>query len=162
MSDPVDQAPDDGGMGVDQALEAAMSDPVDPDGDPAADLDPGGDPGGDPLADPGADQGTSWDDQLMSSLTRSPSKSLHDIDQSEYFDPEAGGTNRMLLVLDDVVTQGDGLQNWMHLLVAAVEITVSDVIDDDDETDEQSRDDTHENTETELSETDGSHDLEVR
>lgn len=80
-------------------------------------------------AEPSQERGGSLIDQLLEAATRSPDKSLREIDKSEYFDPENGGTDRLTLVFDDVVTNGDGLQNWMHLLVAVAEIAVSDEFD---------------------------------
>lgn len=64
-------------------------------------------------------------DEVLEAATRTPDKSLHEIDESEFFDPENGGTRRLLLVGDDVVTNGEGLSNWQHALIAVVEIAVS-------------------------------------
>lgn len=149
-----DDAPDETADAVDDALEAAMSVPEGegegvPDGDPL---------GPDPLEAP--DDGGGWDADLIDALTRSPDKSIHQIDQSEYFDPEAGGTNRLILVADDVLTNGEGLPNWAHLLIGAVEVAIDPPERSGDDGDGESRDGDHENDETELSEMD-TRDLEV-
>lgn len=102
-------------------------------------------------------------ERVLEIATRSPSKSLHDINESDYFDPENGGTKRLLLVFDDAVTEGEGLQNWMHVLVALAELSVGDGLDvlagesDGGESDESG---TQSNTETTLEETpDGGYDI---
>lgn len=76
---------------------------------------------GDEMA-PAPAEGGSWTDEIYNGLRRSPDKSLHEIDESEYFDVENGGTSRLFLVFDDMVTHGDGLENWMLLVIGCIEI----------------------------------------
>lgn len=133
---------------IDDALGTAVDDPMagsDPEG-PASDL--GADLGADGVDQPGG----SWDDQLLEVLTRSPDKSIHQVDRSEYFDPEAGGINRLVLVADDAVTNGDGLQNWMHLCIAMAEIAIGEI----DVSNESADHESHESSGTTLEETDTS------
>lgn len=80
-------------------------------------------------AEPSETSSTSLIGDLLEGATRTPEKSLHDIDKSEYFDPETGGTNRLVLVFDDIATHGDGLKNWQHAIIGVVEIAVSDGLD---------------------------------
>lgn len=111
----------------------------------------------DPLESPdeamaGDSPSQSWDDQLLDSLTRPPAKTIHDIDESEYFDPENGGKKRLMLVADDMITQGDGLQNWMHICIGLVEIVISEA-DGSSEADETEQDGAQTEKGTSLEET---------
>lgn len=144
--EPETAAADPEGDAVDMALDAALSEPAE--GAEAA-ADPLADEA-DALADHGAEAGGDWVSEMTDALTRSPAKSIHEIDESEYFDPEAGGKNRLLLVADDIVTQGDGLQNWMHLVIGAVEITLQEAAGESGESQ------SHETGDTALEETDTS------
>lgn len=60
---------------------------------------------------------------LWDHLTRAPSKSVHEADASEWFDPDAGGKDRLALVAEDVMGS-EGVPNWLHLVVGAVEIVI--------------------------------------
>lgn len=99
----------------------------DPDHDPA-----------DPTADPTADEVVLEDESpttIWDHLTRSPSKSVHDADASEWFDPEAGGRDRLALVGEDVLG-AEGVPNWVHLVVGVVEIMLAQQPDSDPDHDE--------------------------
>lgn len=91
--------------------------------------------------------------QAFDLATRAPSKSLAEIDEGEYFDPENGGTRRLMLVFDDIVSDGEGLQNWMHVCVAMAEIAVDGGIDALDGN-SKSGESTESNPETTLEQTD--------
>lgn len=73
-------------------------------------------------ADEPADEpdGVRWVDVLR----RAPSGSIETASAREIFSPDAGGWDRVALVLEDVLA-GEGLPNWAHLLIAPVEIAIA-------------------------------------
>lgn len=81
-----------------------------------------------PEVDPG--RSTIWDH-----LTACPDRSVTEVDHRDLFSPEDGGFDRFALVVEDCL-QSDGVPNWVHLVVGAIEVALGEVRDRDGRADQ--------------------------
>lgn len=93
-------------------------------GDPSGGDHPGGATDaelGDAIADVDSieDEPTS----ILDHLKRAPDGSIEDANASEMFSIEEGAEDRLALVAEDVLSS-EGVPNWLHLTVAAIEIAI--------------------------------------